>query len=170
MKHALISPAENDRVCEVAAAPFDVAPPLFWIECPADVTSAWRYVDGAFVPPAPLSLAALKSAKRAALAALRYAREIAGLPAWGLRTDRESQALLTGAALAASLDPAYTVDWKTENGWTTLNAAQLLGAAQVVRAHVQACFSNERAHAQAIDALTTPEAVEAYDLSGGWPA
>lgn len=169
MKYALISPEENDRICQVEDAPFQVAPPLRWMPCADEVTAAWRYVDGAFAPPPPPSLPEVKAAKLAALAALRYARELAGLPALGLRTDRESQALLTGAALAASLDPGYAVDWKTENGWTTLNAGQLLAAAQAVRAHVQACFTNERTHAEAIQALASAEAVVAYDLAVGWP-
>lgn len=113
-------------------------------------------------------VADVRAAKLAELAALRFNKETAGVA--GIRTDRESQALLTGAALAASLDPGYTVDWKGEAGWTTLNAVQLLGAAQAVRGHVQACFSNERAHATAIALLDTVEAIEAYDLSSGWPA
>jgi len=113
-------------------------------------------------------IAAARSAKLAELAALRFNKETAGVN--GIRTDRESQALLTGAALAASLDPDYEVDWKGEAGWTTLNAVQLLGAAQAVRGHVQACFSNEREHATAIALLDTVEAIEAYDLSSGWPA
>lgn len=117
--------------------------------------------------PVP-TLADAKAGKLADLSALRYARETAGVA--GFRTDRESQALLTGAALAAVLDPNYTVDWKGEAGWVTLNAQQLVGAAQSVRTHVQACFSNERTHAEAIAVLTTVAAVSAYDLSVGWPA
>jgi hypothetical protein len=57
MKYALISPDENDRLCQVEEAPFPVAPPLHWVECADDVTpQTHRYVDGAFAlirPPAP---------------------------------------------------------------------------------------------------------------------
>ena len=68
MKHALISPNETvisydgmalgQRVAEVSVAPFDVAPPLFWVECAEDVTAdAFFYADGAIlstpVPPQP---------------------------------------------------------------------------------------------------------------------
>lgn len=146
-------------------------------------TPTHELIDGVLVPLAPEKIAALtaawnearrpptlaeaKATKLAAVAAFRYVRETAGIG--GFRTDRESQALLTGAALAATLDAGYTVDWKGEAGWVTLNAAQLLAAAQAVRAHVQACFSNERAHTEAIEALATVEAVQAYDVSTGWP-
>lgn len=35
--------------------------------------------------------------------------------------------------------------------------------------HVQAAYSAEATHAQAIAALADAEAVIAYDISGGWP-
>jgi hypothetical protein len=54
---ALISPNENNRICQVEAQDFPVADPLFWADCPDDCTTAWVYVDGSFVepsaPPAP---------------------------------------------------------------------------------------------------------------------
>ena len=48
---ALISPQENNRICQVEQADFPVAEPLFWAECPADCTTEWTYVDGQFLPP-----------------------------------------------------------------------------------------------------------------------
>lgn len=119
-------------------------------------------------PGQPRPLADAKAARLAELAALRFARETAGTG--DFRTDRESQGLIVGAALAATLDPAYTVEWKSAAGWITLNATQLLAAAQAVRAHVQACFSNERALGSAIEAAGDLDALLAIDLGQGWPA
>lgn len=54
MKYALISPPENDRLCQVEVNLFPVAAPLFWVECADGVTpQTHRYVDGAFelIPP-----------------------------------------------------------------------------------------------------------------------
>ena len=48
---ALISPNENNRICQVEETDFPVAEPLFWAECPADCTTEWTYVDGQFLPP-----------------------------------------------------------------------------------------------------------------------
>ncbi len=59
--HALISPTEQaydykgeplgQRVAQVAAAPFEIAPPLFWIACADDVIAdAYYYADGAILP------------------------------------------------------------------------------------------------------------------------
>jgi hypothetical protein len=122
----------------------------------------WFNSDGSYKP-----LAEIKQRKLSDLASYRYGREVGGIG--GFSTDRESQALLTGAALAATLDANYTVEWKGSNGWVTLTAAQLLASAQAVRAHVQACFSNERVHATAIEALTDVQAAIDYDFTTGWP-
>jgi hypothetical protein len=51
MKKALISPLENNRVCEITSAEFPVAEPLFWVDCPDEVEAEWVYVDGQFVAP-----------------------------------------------------------------------------------------------------------------------
>jgi hypothetical protein len=50
---ALISPQENNRICQVEAQDFPVADPLFWADCPDNCTTEWTYVDGQFIPPAP---------------------------------------------------------------------------------------------------------------------
>jgi len=53
MKNALISPDElvysydgtllGERIAEVAQSTFEVAPPLFWIDCADDVTAQYWY-------------------------------------------------------------------------------------------------------------------------------
>lgn len=43
-----------------------------------------------------------------------------------VKTDRESQSLLMGAALFVKEDPTYTVNWKGANGWVVLNADTIL--------------------------------------------
>lgn len=117
-------------------------------------------------PPAP-SLADEKAAKKAELAAARYAAEIGGITFAGaaIRTDRESQALITGAALAASQDPKYSVIWKAEGGFVTLSAEQIIAAAQAVRAHVEACFAREAELSSAVDAAKSKKFVDAITWS-----
>jgi len=41
----------DTQVCQVETESFPVAEPLVWIECPADCTTEWTYVDGVFVAP-----------------------------------------------------------------------------------------------------------------------
>lgn len=97
----------------------------------------------------------------------RWQAEVAGITVNGMAvaTDRDSQALITGAALAAMRDPAYVCRWKTATGFVELNAEQLTAVADTVRAHVQACFDREAALLAELDAGTlTPELIET-----GWP-
>ena len=53
MKKALISPNENNRICQIEQAEFPIAEPLFWAQCPADCTTEWIYDNGNFLPPVP---------------------------------------------------------------------------------------------------------------------
>ena len=108
-------------------------------------------------------LAATKSAKKAEIAAARYAAEIAGVAVGGVtvRTDRESQALITGAALKATQDAAYSCTWKAESGFVTLDSATIIAVADAVRTHVQGCFDLEAAKCAQIDAAETVKGVEA---------
>lgn len=82
---------------------------------------------------------------RNAMAEERFKRETAGIEIFNMRIDtgRESQALITGAAMAAMLDSAYICKWKTHVGFVTLDATQILALASEVRAHVQDCFDRE---------------------------
>ena len=110
-------------------------------------------------------LAAAKAAKKSEIAAARYAAEIAGVTVGGVvvRTDRESQALITGAALKAMQDGTYSCTWKAESGFVTLDAATIIAVADAVRSHVQGCFDAEYAKCVLIDAAQTVEAVEAVE-------
>ena len=109
-----------------------------------------------------------KAAKLVELAAARYAAEVAGVVVNGMRvrTDRESQAMITGAALAAVQDANYTCKWKTESGFVTLTATQIIAVATSVRAHVQAQFDREAELIVQVNAAITVEAVEAIQ----WPS
>ena len=111
---------------------------------------------------APMTLDEAKAAKKQEIASARYAAEIAGVTVGGftVRTDRESQALITGAALKAMQDATYTCRWKTESGFVTLDSATIIAVADAVRSHVQGCFDAEYAKCVLIDAAQTVEDVE----------
>lgn len=89
-------------------------------------------------------LSALK--EYAALA--RFRAETGGLVTAGIKvaTDRQSQAMISGACLMAQANPAFTTQWKAEDGtFVTITAAEIVAMAQAVAAHVSACFSTEAA-------------------------
>lgn len=113
----------------------------------------------------------VKTEKLTALAAFRYDRECAGIVVGGakIKTDMGSQAKLAGAKFYFDLVPNTLIDWKAQNGWVQIDRPTLLKIGQAVGAHIQACYSRERAHAEAINALSTIAKIEAYDITTGWP-
>ena len=122
----------------------------------------------AFLSPAPaMTFAEKKEAKVLALRADRYREETSGVSAGDvtIATDRESQAMITGAALMALQDPTYTCEWQGSNGWTDLTAAEVIGVAQLVRDHVQRCFAKCRALELQVAAAETEEQLEAIAWS-----
>ena len=101
------------------------------------------------------------------IAARRFQAETGGVIVEGIQvnTDRDSQALLTGAAFAASLDPDYLIKWKSATGFVELTGAQVIGLASQVRAFVQACFNRE---AELLGAVADGS-ITAEMLEEGWP-
>lgn len=129
----------------------------------ADVLKLRRHVETKinewngeeFIAP---TFADLRNRKYREIATARYNAEIAGVN--GIRTDRESQSLITGAALKAMQDPTYICRWKSENGFIELNATQIIAIADVVRAHVQSCFDREAELLPLIEAAATEAELE----------
>ncbi|MDU9028684.1 DUF4376 domain-containing protein [Pseudomonas mediterranea] len=156
---------ENATVAEVTDVdPQDRFPPsLIWTTCPGNVLPGMQYVDGIFTvnPGPPVD-------HPAQIAAVRYQHEIAGITINGIRIDthRDSQALITAAALSAVIDPTYVCVWKALSGPAKLTAAQLIDIATAVRTHVQASFDRE---CQLLTALA--EGTYTVDmLEHGWPS
>ncbi|MHC6216752.1 DUF4376 domain-containing protein [Stenotrophomonas acidaminiphila] len=117
-------------------------------------------------------LAVVKEKLRAAATARRWSRETGGLTLGGVRVATALQDQNRIASVLAAMQVAQVdgVDFKAENGWVYLTAVELQGIAGAITAHVQACFSAERAHHEAIDALPDLSAALAYDVTEGWPA
>lgn len=137
------------------------------VEALGPIDDGWSLT--APTPPVP-TLAEEKADKKAALAAKRYAVEAGGITVGQtpVKTDRETQAILTGARTLAKEDPAYSVNWKTPGGFVTMDAATIIAVADAVAAHVQACFDNEMNITAQIDAAADVAAVRAIDLEAGW--
>lgn len=102
------------------------------------------------------------------IAARRYTAETAGITVFGVPvyTDRTTQNKLTGAALRASRDSSYTVDWKCSNNtFVSLTAEQIVSVADAVGDHVQACYSRE---ADLLEAVADGSYTDPM-LEEGWP-
>jgi hypothetical protein len=156
------------ELAELGVYPCDeVKPPLEWTQhhgtpeitvTDGRATATYPVVDYSADEVAGI-LEAAKAAKRTEIANARFVAETAGIN--GIKTDRESQALITGAALQAVVDPDYTCRWKTESGFVELDSLQIKAIAQAVRAHVQGCFDREAELVALIEAAESPE-----DLAG----
>lgn len=125
--------------------------------------------------PLPLvpfkSLAEVKADLAAAATAERWNRETGGIVMGGVQvgTTLDDQNRLSGVLSAIQLGGLESVDFKAQSGWVQLTAPELQGIALAISAHVQACFTAERAHHEAIEQLRTRADVEAYDVLAGWP-
>lgn len=145
------------------------------IDMPPEVVARHRLTEGGWVerddldqtPPAPVDAPkaeAMRELKARRNAVLSSGMLVGGIPVY---TDDISQQRLTAAALAATIDPTMTLNWKSAQGvFVTLTAPQIIGIAQAVRAHVQACFDREAQLLSDINAAADPRAV---DLTTGWP-
>ncbi|MGO3031239.1 DUF4376 domain-containing protein [Pseudomonas helleri] len=104
----------------------------------------------------------------ALIAARRRLAETSGTTVAGVQvnTERDSQALLTSAAFAATLDPAYHIKWKAATGFVDLTGEQILGIASQVRAFVQACFNREAE----LLGFVADGTITAEMLEEGWPS
>ncbi len=116
-----------------------------------------------------------------AITAKRWQIETGGLtlPS-GVRvaTGIDDQNRITSVIANAELAGVSSVDFKAASGWVSVTVAELKAVAAAIALHVQRCFTAERAHHEAIDAIAAqheadPEglqaALQAYDLEQGWP-
>lgn len=134
------------------------APKGYTFKAPANETDVW--VDGAWVAPYVPTLEEVKAIKKDEIANARYEAEIAGIS--GIKTDRESQALLTGACLQAIIDPTYSLQWKTVDGtFVSLSAEEIKAVGATVREYVQTQFDEEARLSALIDEAQSIEAVQA---------
>lgn len=78
-------------------------------------------------------------------------------------TSVVANATLTGLA------DTDEVDFKANNGWVRVTIGQIRAMAGAIGQHVQACYTAERTHHEAIDLLTTPEEINAYNVNARWP-
>ncbi|RYF02379.1 MAG: DUF4376 domain-containing protein [Comamonadaceae bacterium] len=83
-------------------------------------------------------------------------------------TTLDDQNRITTVIANAQLAGVSTVNFKAATGWITLTLTELQGIAAAIALHVQECFTVERGHHEAIEALTLAQA-RAYDVGQGWP-
>lgn len=61
-----------------------------------------------------------------------------------------------------------TIDFKGVDGWLSITPSDATALIAQIQTQVQAAFTNEKKHHDAIMALTTTDEVAAYDYTTGW--
>ena len=121
---------------------------------------------------APLPVEQVRADLMAAVSAKRGAVETGGLTLPGgatVGTTIDDQNRITSVIANAQLAGVASVDFKAQSGWVTLSLEHMRGIAAAIALHVQACFSAERAHNEAIAAASDAE-LYGYDINAGWPS
>lgn len=86
-----------------------------------------------------------QSVIKALIAEKRWLEETSGVTYDGRRypTDRDSQQVISTMFFMAQLNPAYSVKFKSLDGFVDLDAGKIIGLGQAVLAHVQGAFDRE---------------------------
>lgn len=137
----------------------------------------WSYVDGEFSPPTEpeLPLEELRAQVQQAATDKRWEVMTGGLTLPGgieVGTTIDDQNRITSVvanAALAGLTDADEVDFKAVSGWVRITIFDVKAIAGAIGQFVQACYTAERAHHEAIAALETREEIAAYDVTTGWP-
>lgn len=138
------------------------------VETTSATEIGWVYDGKKFA--APVAAPPTKEELKTALAIARLEVETGGINANGVSvsTDRNSQAMITGAYSYASMSSDYPIKFKSANGWVDLSREEVVAVALAVAVHVQACFASEAAASAAIDAGTIKTYEDIANLE--WPS
>lgn len=134
-----------------------------FIEVPGSVQSGWSLEGSTWVELTQDEEDEEDEGVKEFLKDIRDQKRYGGLTinSIAIQTDAETQTALLGASIAAKEDSTYTVEWKTDNGFTTLDAVTIIFISTAVRNHVQKCFTIEK---RVIDLLEAGTIDNIYDV------
>ena len=174
---ALIEIASG-RVCQIEddAEIFEVTDGLEWRTCDSTVTTEHTWNGTSFDTPTSLTLAGVKAIKKTAVDAL-YAQKIAAAFAHGGRTFDADKNAQDNVHIAISYGQLNSVAGATNRTWVladnttaTLTWTEFRAMATALFERADALHGYARVHKDAIAALATVAAVDAYDITVGWGA
>ena len=167
---APVNPTEAPAAESLAKRVVESAPQLNGL---GEYIQVWRVVDLGEDELRTLT-ARLKGEAKARVTSYRWHRETNGivLPSGvAVATKKDDQDRIDTVLNSMERYGLATVDFKAALGWVTLTYDELKAVGSAIAAHVQACFSAERTHHEAIDAIgeLDADAVVAHDVYAGWP-
>jgi hypothetical protein len=121
-----------------------------------------------------VNLAFLKPMRLAEVKVLRDQAEAAGVTVSGqgrFDSDPDSQRKILSAAVAASaVGSGFSQGWRLQNNSVvTLGASQMSAVGLAVNTHVNACQARKNTLDAAINAASSLAALDAIDITTGWP-
>jgi len=115
-----------------------------------------------------------KAAKLAALAYKRWQVATGGITVESLSvpTDDTTQLKATAAYVKATKDSDFSISsWKLPDGtFMALDNATIIAIGDAITDHIEACFDNEATLTTAINAAADQTALNAVDITSGWPS
>ena len=116
------------------------------------------------------NLNAAKASKVTSLESKALEVQLEDLTAGGVTftTDSESISEITTSLSIMGRNPTETIDFKGKSGWAVANKAALEAMQDAVWAKRKSTNANEKLHDDAINALTTVQAINDYDVQTGW--
>jgi hypothetical protein len=168
---ALVAPNENNRIVDIADNVFPVAEPLFWVSCPVQVTTEWKFIEGVFEPPnqvPPETLEESKVTQKALINSARDTEESNGFEYLGkiLDSDERSALRITMASLTAQLSidigQPFSIDWTCkDNSILTLDGQQTIEMPKALAIFGLTLHGKAKYLKSLIDSATTIEEVKA---------
>ena len=103
------------------------------------------------------------------LANIRYNQEIKGIIYNGIpiSTTRDAQMSINSLALQVMSDNDYVIDYKTDNGFITLDSKMILEIAKKVREYVQSCYNREKILSEKIKRATNKDDIKIINWEEG---
>lgn len=96
--------------------------------------------------------------------------EVSGVSVGTTIDDQNRITSVVANAALAGLADVDEVDFKSASGWIRISIGQVKAIAGAIGQFVQACYTAERTHHEAIDLLATAQELHEYDVNAGWPA
>lgn len=169
-KFALVGP--DKRILQISDKKFDVSPLLKWVPCLDSQQIGDHWTGSAFVPYDRLTEE--KTRRLNELNEFRKSKEKGGIIYKGFLVDTDDNSQMkTKTTYDLFKDGMIsTIDWggKLENTWYTFDAASFMDMSLKMMSFVQQCFGVQKAHGQAIQAMTTIEDIGNYSFTDGWPS
>ncbi len=180
--HAVVNSYHSEEMGLISWQDTYVIPLAVKVETLADVEFLLTYANapfegGVIVPEETATLESLKARKLAALKLRKVLAENAGCltPKGRVQTDGESRQKVLGLFLMATFakqagEPFSIMFTMEDNSEVEHDADDMIALGLAEGLYISAVHAASLVIKAAIDAVTTPEELEAIDLEVGWPA